>query len=96
MKLSNHSLISDRTRLNPRIVSNYFICDVLQTENHVRYVVQTVEVCSAYYNLKTSLLCFQQVKQTRDKIKQYQRKIEQSLEKERLLAKELLKNGKKE
>jgi len=41
-------------------------------------------------------LCLQQVKQTRDKIKQYQRKIEQSLEKERLLAKELLKNGKKE
>jgi len=38
----------------------------------------------------------QQVKQTKDKIKQYQRKIEQSLEKERLLAKELLKNGKKE
>lgn len=38
----------------------------------------------------------QQVKQVRDKIKQYQRKIEQSLEKERLLAKELLKNGKKE
>lgn len=37
-----------------------------------------------------------QVKQARDKIKQYQRKIEQSLEKERLLAKELLKNGKKE
>ncbi|TGZ47316.1 charged multivesicular body protein 6-A [Temnothorax longispinosus] len=37
-----------------------------------------------------------QVKQTRDKIKQYQRKIEQSLEKERLLAKELLRNGKKD
>ncbi|KAM0732939.1 Charged multivesicular body protein 6 [Formica fusca] len=37
-----------------------------------------------------------QVKQVRDKIKQYQRKIEQSLEKERLLAKELLKNGKKD
>ncbi|XP_012061895.1 PREDICTED: charged multivesicular body protein 6 [Atta cephalotes] len=37
-----------------------------------------------------------QVKQTRDKIKQYQKKIEQSLEKERLLAKELLKNGKKD
>jgi len=37
-----------------------------------------------------------QVKQTRDKIKQYQRKIEQNLEKERLLAKELLKNGKKD
>jgi len=37
-----------------------------------------------------------QVKQTRDKIKQYQKKIEQNLEKERLLAKELLKNGKKD
>lgn len=38
----------------------------------------------------------QQVKQTRDKIRQYQKKIEQNLVKERLLAKELLKNGKKE
>ncbi|XP_020279158.1 charged multivesicular body protein 6 [Pseudomyrmex gracilis] len=37
-----------------------------------------------------------QVKQTRDKIKQYQRKIEQTLGKERSLAKELLKNGKKD
>ncbi|XP_012219512.1 charged multivesicular body protein 6 [Linepithema humile] len=37
-----------------------------------------------------------QVKQTRDKIKQYQRRIEQSLEKERSLAKELLKNGRKD
>ncbi|XP_029167015.1 charged multivesicular body protein 6 [Nylanderia fulva] len=37
-----------------------------------------------------------QVKQARDKIRQYQRKIEQSLEKERLLAKELLKKGKKD
>ncbi|GAB1864240.1 Charged multivesicular body protein 6 [Camponotus japonicus] len=37
-----------------------------------------------------------QVKQARDKIKQYQRKIEQSLEKERSLAKELLKNGRKD
>ncbi|KAL6266568.1 hypothetical protein P5V15_003415 [Pogonomyrmex californicus] len=37
-----------------------------------------------------------QVKQARDKIKQYQKKIEQNLEKERLLAKELLKNGKKD
>lgn len=36
------------------------------------------------------------MKQARDKIKQYQKKIEQTLEKERLLAKELLKNGKKE
>lgn len=37
-----------------------------------------------------------QLKQTRDKIKQYQRRIEQSLEKERLLAKKLLQNGQKD
>ncbi|XP_011164954.1 charged multivesicular body protein 6-A [Solenopsis invicta] len=37
-----------------------------------------------------------QVKETRDKIKRYQKKMEQCLEKERLLAKELLKNGKKD
>lgn len=37
-----------------------------------------------------------QLKQTRDKIKQYQRKLEQSLEKERLLAKKLVQNGQKE
>ncbi|XP_076619380.1 vacuolar protein sorting 20 [Colletes latitarsis] len=37
-----------------------------------------------------------QLKQTRDKIKQYQRKIEQSLEKERLLAKKLIQNGQKD
>jgi hypothetical protein len=32
----------------------------------------------------------------RDKLKQYQKKIELQIEKERLLAKELVKNGKKE
>lgn len=37
-----------------------------------------------------------QLKQTRDKIKQYQRRIEQSLEKERLLAKKLIQNGQKD
>ncbi|XP_060817984.1 charged multivesicular body protein 6 [Bombus pascuorum] len=37
-----------------------------------------------------------QLKQTRDKIKQYQRRIEQSLEKERLLAKKLIQNKQKE
>ncbi|XP_076237213.1 vacuolar protein sorting 20 [Calliopsis andreniformis] len=37
-----------------------------------------------------------QLKQTRDKIKQYQRRIEQSLEKERLIAKKLIQNGQKE
>ncbi|XP_015175576.1 PREDICTED: charged multivesicular body protein 6-A [Polistes dominula] len=36
-----------------------------------------------------------QLKQTRDKIKQYQRRIEQNLEKERLLAKKLIHNGQK-
>ncbi|KZC07523.1 PREDICTED: charged multivesicular body protein 6 [Dufourea novaeangliae] len=37
-----------------------------------------------------------QLKQTRDKIKQYQRKIEQTLEKDRLLAKKLIQNGRKD
>ncbi|KOC59572.1 Charged multivesicular body protein 6 [Habropoda laboriosa] len=37
-----------------------------------------------------------QLKQTRDKIKQYQRRIEQNLEKERLLAKKLIQNKQKE
>ncbi|XP_066594866.1 charged multivesicular body protein 6 [Prorops nasuta] len=37
-----------------------------------------------------------QLKQTRDKIKQYQKKLEISLEKERLLARKLVKDGKKE
>lgn len=37
-----------------------------------------------------------QLKQIRDKIKQYQRKIEKSLEKERLLAMKLIQNGQKD
>lgn len=37
-----------------------------------------------------------QLKQQRDKLKQYQKKITLQLDKERLLAKQLLKNGKKE
>uniref|UniRef100_A0A3B3TBY0 Charged multivesicular body protein 6 n=1 Tax=Paramormyrops kingsleyae TaxID=1676925 RepID=A0A3B3TBY0_9TELE len=37
-----------------------------------------------------------QLKQQRDKLKQYQKRISQQLEKERLLAKQLLKDGKKE
>ncbi|KYN01196.1 PREDICTED: charged multivesicular body protein 6 [Cyphomyrmex costatus] len=37
-----------------------------------------------------------QVKQSMDKIKQYQKKLEESMEKERLLAKELSKMGKKD
>ncbi|KAK1135886.1 hypothetical protein K0M31_000458 [Melipona bicolor] len=37
-----------------------------------------------------------QLKQTRDKIKQYQRRIEQNLGKERLLAKKLIQNKQKE
>ncbi|KAK2829420.1 hypothetical protein Q7C36_017410 [Tachysurus vachellii] len=41
-------------------------------------------------------LAILQLKQQRDKLKQYQRKLTVQLEKERLLAKQLLKNGKKE
>ncbi|XP_063973073.1 charged multivesicular body protein 6 isoform X2 [Diachasmimorpha longicaudata] len=37
-----------------------------------------------------------QLKQTRDKIKQYQRRIEQSIEKDRELARKLIKNNRKE
>uniref|UniRef100_A0A8C9S0N2 Charged multivesicular body protein 6 n=1 Tax=Scleropages formosus TaxID=113540 RepID=A0A8C9S0N2_SCLFO len=37
-----------------------------------------------------------QLKQQRDKLRQYQKRITQQLEKERLLAKQLLKDGKKE
>ncbi|XP_053468387.1 charged multivesicular body protein 6 isoform X3 [Ictalurus furcatus] len=44
----------------------------------------------------SSVLYFQQLKQQRDKLKQYQRKLTVQLEKERLLAKQLLKDGKKE
>lgn len=38
----------------------------------------------------------QQLKQQRDKLKQYQKKITLQLEKEKQLAKQLLKDGKKE
>ncbi|XP_034948584.1 charged multivesicular body protein 6-A [Chelonus insularis] len=37
-----------------------------------------------------------QLKQARDKIKQYQKRIEQNIEKDRELAKKLIKNGRKE
>lgn len=39
---------------------------------------------------------FQQLKQQRDKLKQYQKRIEQTLDKDRELAKKLLRNGQKE
>lgn len=38
----------------------------------------------------------QQLKQQRDKLKQYQKRITLQLEKEKLLAKQLLKDGRKE
>lgn len=41
-------------------------------------------------------LSLQQLKQQRDKLRQYQKRINLQLEKERLLAKQLLKDGKKE
>ena len=39
---------------------------------------------------------FQQLKTTRDKIVQYQKRAEKNLEKDRLLAKQLIKDNKKE
>lgn len=41
-------------------------------------------------------LTWQQLKQQRDRVRQYQKKINLQLEKERLLAKRLLVDGKKE
>ena len=60
--------------------------------------------CSlSYYNIVSWLkhtwlvvFVFQQLKQQRDKLKQYQKRIYLQLQKERLLAKQLLKDGKKE
>lgn len=49
--------------------------------------------------LNISWLCAfppQQLKQQRDKLKQYQKRINLQLEKERLLAKQLLQDGRKE
>lgn len=46
--------------------------------------------------IKLFYFIFQQLKQQRDKIKQFQKRIVQQLESERLIARELLKNGKKE
>lgn len=42
------------------------------------------------------VLIAQQLKQQRDKLKQYQRRIEQSLEKDRELARKCLQTGRKE
>lgn len=42
------------------------------------------------------MLMFQQLKQQRDKLKQYQKRIINTLEKERQLAKQLLHDGRKE
>lgn len=47
-------------------------------------------------NLVTIFFCLQQLKQQRDKLRQYQKRINLQLDKERLLAKQLLKDGKKE
>lgn len=55
---------------------------------HIRFIV----TCNNYLTACLS----QQLKQQRDKLKQYQKRITLQLEKERLLAKQLLKDGKKE
>ena len=47
---------------------------------------------------KTNLMCdfLQKLKKQRDQLKQYQKKIESVLEKDRQLAKKLLQDGKRE
>lgn len=46
--------------------------------------------------MKILVYVLQQLKQQRDKLKQYQKRIELSLEKDRLLAKKCLQSGRKE
>lgn len=47
-------------------------------------------------NMNILVYILQQLKQQRDKLKQYQKRIELSLEKDRLLAKKCLQSGRKE
>jgi len=55
------------------------------------------QILSLSFNVSLLLfVCEQQLKQQRDKLKQYQKKITFHVEKERQLAKQLLKDGKKE
>lgn len=52
---------------------------------------------SVHINFFTLLfVCEQQLKQQRDKLRQYQKKMTLQMEKEKQLAKQLLKDGKKE
>lgn len=49
-----------------------------------------------WYVITSSVFFFQQLKQQRDKLKQYQKKIYVQLEKDRQAAKQCLNNGHKE
>lgn len=53
-------------------------------------------VCDKHLTQCPYVTSLQQLKQQRDKLRQYQKRISLQLEKERLLAKQLLKDGKKE
>lgn len=48
------------------------------------------------FEIKHDQISFQQLKQQRDKLRLYQRRIERSLESDRTLAKQLINKGKKE
>ena len=59
--------------------------------NDNKYLIKGYKIM---INLITIFL--QQLKQTRDKLKQYQKRIELNIEKDRELAKKLIKNDRKE
>lgn len=54
------------------------------------------ERCQLHVNTRRALRSRQQLKQQRDKLKQYQKRITQQLEREREIARQLLRDGRKE
>lgn len=63
------------------------------TEQDRAVLVRGVHCCAA---TRANGVLLQQLKQQRDKVKQYQRRVEQGLERDRLLARKLLAAGRKE
>ena len=49
-----------------------------------------------FYKVHNDFILLQQLKQQRDKLKQYQKKINVQIEKDRTVAKQLLHDGRKE
>lgn len=75
------------------------LCCINVYRKRLCYRIITVLLVSFSLSLNFSILlcvCEQQLKQQRDKLKQYQKRITLQLDKERELAKQLLKDGKKE